>query len=172
MTSKTQSTAKASKPIEDAVAAGKQTIEQTVKASTEGYEQVIAMGKEQVETASNAMFRGYDDMATLNKQSVEAAMTAGNIWAQGYEKLGKAYFGFAQESAERSAEAAQAMMKSKTLQDVVNVQTDYAKQGFDYFVAEGTKMSEMSAKVATEAMEPLQNQFDSAVSTMTKPIAI
>lgn len=172
MTSKTQSTAKASKPIENAVAAGKQTIEQTIKASTDGYEQAIAMGKEQVETASNATFRGYDEILWLNKQSAEAAMTAGNVWAQGYENLGKAYFGFAQESAEPSAEAAQAMMKAKTLQDVVNKQSDYAKQGFDYFVTEGTKMSGMSAKVATKAMEPLQNQFDSAVSTMTKPIAI
>ena len=172
MTSKTQSTAKTSKPIEDAVTAGKQTIEQAVKASTEGYEQAIAMGKEQVENASNAMFRGYDDIASLNKQGVEAAMKAGNIWAQGYEKLGKAYFGYAQESAERGAEAAKAMMKAKTVQDVVDVQTDYAKQGFDYFVAEGTKMSEMSATVATEAMEPLQKQFDSAVSTLAKPVAI
>ena len=42
MTSKTQNSAKATKPIEDAVAAGKQTVEQAVKASTEGYEQAIA----------------------------------------------------------------------------------------------------------------------------------
>ena len=172
MTSKTQSSAKASKPIEDAVAAGKQTIEQAMKASTEGYEQAIAMGKEQVANASNAMFRSYDDIVTLNKQNVEAAMKAGNIWAKGYEDLGKAYFGFAQDAAERGAEAAKAMMTAKTVQDVIDVQTDYAKQRFDHFAAEGTKLSEMSAKVATEAMEPLQKQFDSAVSTLTKPVAM
>lgn len=170
MTSKTQSSAKASKQIEDAVAASKQTIEQAVKASTEGYEQAFVMGKEQVENASNALARSYDDIATLNKKSVEAMMMAGNIWAKGYEDLGKAYFSYAQDSAERGTEAAKAMMTAKTVQDVVNVQTDFAKQRFDHFVAEGTKMSEMSAKVATEAMEPLQQQFDSAVSTLTKPI--
>ena len=92
MTSKTQSSAKASKPIEDAVAAGKETIEQAMKASTEGYEQAIAKGKEHVAKASNAMFRSYDDIATLNEQNVEAAMKTGNIWAKGYENLGKAYF--------------------------------------------------------------------------------
>ena len=170
MTSKAQNTGKtAAQPIEDAVAAGKQTIEQAVKASTESYEQAIAMGKEQVENASNAMFHGYDDFATLNKQGVEAFMKAGNIWAKGYEDLGNAYFSFAQTSAERGAEVAKAMMKAKTLQDVIDVQTDYAKKRFDHIVAEGTKMSELSAKVATEAMQPLQKQFDSAVSTMVKP---
>ena len=172
MTSKTQSSAKASKPIEDAVAAGKQTMEQAMKASTEGYEQAIAMGKEHVANASNAMFRSYDDIATLNKQNVEAAMKAGNIWTKSYEDLGKAYFGFAQDAAERGAEAAKAMMTAKTVQDVIDVQTDYAKQRFDHFVAEGTKLSEMSVKVATEAMEPLQKQFDSAVSILTKPVAM
>lgn len=171
MTSKTQNSAKASKPIEDAVAAGKQTIEQAVKASTESYEQAVAMGKEQVANASDAVFRSYDDFATLNKQGVEAMMKAGNIWAKGYEDLGKAYFSFAQDAAERGAEAAKAMMTAKTLQDAIDVQTDYAKQRFDHAVAEGTKISEMSVKVATEAMEPLQKQFDSAVSTLAKPAA-
>ena len=161
MTSKTQSSAKASNPIEDAVAAGKETIEQA-----------IAMGKEHVANASNAMFRSYDDIATLNKQNVEAAMKAGNIWAKGYESLGKAYFSYAQDAAERGTEAAKAMMTAKTMQDVIDLQTDFAKQRFDHLVADGSKMSEMSVKVATEAMEPLQKQFDTTVSTLTKPIAL
>ena len=172
MTSKTQSSAKASKPIEDAVAAGKETIEQAMKASTEGYEQAIAMGKEHVANTSNAMFRSYDDIATLNKQNVEAAMKAGNIWAKVYENFGKAYFSHAQDAAERGTEAAKAMMTAKTMQDVIDLQTDFAKQRFDHLVAEGTKMSEILVRVATEAMEPLQKQFDTTVSTLTKPIAL
>jgi phasin family protein len=173
MTSKAQNTAKAAaKPIEDAVTAGKQTIEQAVKASTESYEQAVAMGKEQAENASNAMFRGYGDFAEMNKQGVEAFMVAGNIWAKGYEDLGKAYFSFAQDSAERGAEVAKSMMKAKTLQDVIDVQTDFAKNRFDHVVAESTKMSELSVKVATETIQPLQKQFDSAVSTLVKPAAL
>ncbi len=173
MTSKAQNTAKAAaKPIEDAVAAGKQTIEEAVKASSEGYEQAVAMGKEQVENASKAMFRSYGEVAELNKQGVEAFMMAGNIWAKGYEDLGKAYFSFAQDTAERGAEVAKEIMKAKTVQDVISVQTDFAKKRFDQVVADSTKMSELSVKVATETMQPLQKQFDSAVSTLVKPAAL
>ena len=64
------------------------------------------------------------------------------------------------------------MMTAKTMRDVIDLQTDFAKQRFDHLVAEGTKMSEMSVKVANEAMEPLQKQFDTTVSTPTKPIAL
>ena len=100
MSSKEENAAKAAKkPIEDAVAAGKQTIEQAVKASTEGYEQAVAMSKEQIESASKAMFRGYDDLATVNKEGVEAVMKASDIWAKGYEDISKAYFAFARVSA-------------------------------------------------------------------------
>ena len=173
MTTKAQGAAKAAtKPIEDAVAAGKQTIEQAVKASTESYEQAIAMGKEQVESASSAMFRSYDDLATMNSQGVEAFVAAGNIWAKGFEDIGKAYFSFAQESAEGGAEIAKSIMKAKTFQDVIDIQTGFAKKRFDQMVAEGSKMSELSVKVATEAMEPLQKQFDASVSKMVKPVSL
>ena len=173
MTTKAQGTAKtATKPMEDAVAAGKQTIEQAVKASTESYEQVIAMGKEQVENASNAVFRGYDDFATLNKQGIEALVEASNIWAKGCEDLGKAYFSLAQETAEGGADVAKSIMKAKTFQDVIDIQTDFAKKRFDQLVSESTKMSELSVKVATDAMQPLQKQFDATVSKMVKPVAV
>lgn len=173
MTSKTQGATKsAKKPMEDAVAASKETIEQAMKASTEGYEQAVAMSKEQVESASKAVFRGYEDFTALNKQGVEAFMQATNIWAKGCEDLGKAYASFAQGSAERGTEVAKVAMKAKTVQDVIDVQTDFAKQHFDQFVAEGTKISELSVKVATEAMQPVQKQFDTAVSKLVKPAVL
>jgi len=160
MTTKAQGAAKAAtKPIEDAVAAGKQTIEQAVKASTASYEQAVAMGKEQVENASNAAFRGYDDFTALNKQGVEAFAAAGSIWAKGCEELGKACFSLAQESAESGADIAKSIMTAKTFQDVVDIQIDFAKKQFDQLVAEGTKMSELSVKVATDAAQPLQKDL-------------
>lgn len=38
-------------------------------------------------------------------------------------------------------------------------------------VAEGTKVSEMSLKVANESVEPIQAQFNVVVEKMMKPIA-
>ena len=165
--------AKAEVPqVEQAVTASKETVEKVVKASTESYEQAYNMTKDQMEKASKSLIQGYDELTEMTQKNVEAFMKAGNIWAKGYEDLGKAYFSFAQEAAECSAEVAKAMMKAKTLQDVIDVHTDYAKKRFDHLVAEGTKMSEMSVKVATDAMQPLQQQFDSAVSTLVKPAGV
>ena len=142
------------KPMDDAVAAGKQSVEQAVAAT-----------KEQVEKASNAALKSYDDFAVYNKEAVDAYVKAGNVMTKGMEDLGKTLFAFAQSQAESNVSAA------KTLNDVVEIQSDLARSQFDAFVAESTKVSEMSLKVANETVEPIQAQFTVVVEKMMKPIA-
>ncbi len=148
------------KPIEEAVAAGKQTVEQAVAAT-----------KEQVEKASTAALKSYDEFAALNKDTVDAYVKAGNVFAKGFEDLGKTVFAFAQSQAETNVNAAKALMSAKTINDVVEIQSDLARAQFDAFVAEGTKVSEMSLKVANETVEPIQAQFNVVVEKMMKPVA-
>lgn len=150
----------AAKQVEDAVAVGKKTVEQAMKASTEGYEQAMSMTKEQVEKASAAFFKGYDEVATLNKQNVEAMVKASDVLTKGAESVGKAYFDFAQASAEASVEATKAMMGAKTVKDLVDIQSDYARTSFDNFMAESTRISEMTVKLANEAFAPIQAQVN------------
>ena len=148
------------KKIEEAVAAGKQTVEQAV-AST----------KEQVEKASAAALKGYDEFATLNKDAMDAYVKAGNVFAKGMEDLGKSVFAFAQTQAEANVAAAKTLMTAKTLNDVVEIQSDLARSQFDALVAEGTKVSEISLKIANETVEPIQAQMNVFVEKAMKPVA-
>lgn len=148
------------KPMDDAVAAGKQSVQQAV-----------AVTKEHVEKASNAALKGYDDFAVYNKDAVDAYVKAGNVMSKGMEDLGKTMFAFAQSQTESNISAAKAMMTAKTLNDLVEIQSDLARSQFDAFVAESTKVSEMSLKVANEAAEPIQAQFNVVVEKMMKPVA-
>lgn len=148
------------KQVEEAVAAGKQTVEQAVAAT-----------KEQVEKASSAALKGYDEFASLQKDSMDAFVKASNIMAKGYEEIGKAAFAFAQTSAEANVEAAKSLMAAKTINDVVEIQSDLARNQFDKFVAEGTKISELGVKVTNEAFEPLQAQANVVVERSMKPVA-
>ena len=159
-TKKTNATAAATKQIEDAVEVGKQSVEQAMKASTESYEQALNMTKEQVEKASEAFFKGYDEMSSMNKEGVDAFVKAGEVLTKGAESLGKAYFDFAQASAEAGVEATKAMMSAKTVKDFVEIQSDFARTSFDNFLSESTRLSEMSVKVANEAFDPLKSQFN------------
>ena len=98
-------------------------------------------------------------------------MKAGNLWAKGAENIGKAYFNLAQVSAEAGVEVAQAMFAAKTLKDVVDVQSGYAKASMDTIVAEGKKINDMTIKVANEAFEPIQVQVNQAIEKVLKQTA-
>ncbi len=168
MTTKAKAARAESKQAAQAVAAGKETVEQVVKASTETYGQAVTMTKEQVEKASQSLMEGYGEMTALSQKNVEAMVQAGNVWAKSAESIGKAYFNLAQVSAEAGVEAAQAMFAAKTLKDVVDVQTGYTKASIDTFVAEGKKINDMTVKAANEALEPIQSQVNDTIKTILK----
>lgn len=159
------------KQVEQAVAANKETVGKVVKASTESYEQAYNMTKDQMEKASKSVMQGYDDLTEMTQKNVEAFVKAGNIWAKGFENIGKAYFNMAQVSAEASAEVAQAMFAAKTLKDVVDVHTGYTKASIDTVVAESKKINDMTMKVANEAFEPIQSQVNETVGKVLKQTA-
>ncbi len=171
-TKKTNPAADATKQIEDAVEAGKKSVEQAMKASTEGYEQALNMTKEQVEKASAQFFQSYDEAAAMNKESVDAMVKAGEVLTKGAESVGKAYFDFAQSSAEAGVEASKAMITAKTVKDLVDIQSEFARTSFDNFLAESTRLSEMSVKVANEAFEPLKAQFNAGFEKAFKVPAL
>jgi phasin family protein len=66
---------------------------------------------------------------------------------------------------------AQAMFAAKTLKDVVDVQTGYAKASMDTIVAEGKKINDMTLKVANEAFEPIQVQVNETIGKVLKQSA-
>ena len=161
MTAKKETaTSTAAKQVEDAVAVGKKTVEQAMQASTEGYEQAMSMTKEQVEKASAAFFKGYGEMSSLNKETVDAVVKAGDVLAKGAETVGKAYFDYAQASAEASVEATKALMGAKTVKDMVDIQSEFARTSFDNFMAESTRISELTVKLANDAFAPIQAQVN------------
>ena len=148
------------KPIEEAVTVGKQTVEQAVTAT-----------KEQIEKASTAALKGYDEFAAINKDTMDACVKAGNVMAKGLEDLGKTAFAFAQSQAEANVAAAKKLMAAKTINDVLEIQSDLARSQFDAYVAEGTKVSEMYVKVANETIEPIQARLNVVVEKIMKPVA-
>jgi phasin family protein len=178
MSTKTSKIAEAAKPIEDAVAFGKETLESVVKASADaankGYEKVVAMTKENVEAAVKAgstAFKGYEDVIAFNKENVDAFVRASTILAKGWQDASKSFFSMSQESFEESVQVSKAMLSAKSLKEVVDMQSSIAKTSFDKIVAESGRLSETSFKLAEKALEPINERVTVAVSKIMKPIA-
>jgi len=138
----------------------------------ETVEQSVGAAAEQIEKATVAVTQGYGDFAALQKDAFDALVRSGEILAKGAEALGKEYFAFAQKTAEAGNEAAKAMLAAKSVTEFVQLQSDFFRINLDTSVGEGTKLSEMSMKIASEAFEPLQKQMTAAVEAGMKPLAM
>lgn len=164
-------TTRARKAAETA-AGVEQTVEATVQSAQDGatrkVEEALTYTKDQVEKATRQAFQVYDDLAGFQKDNIDALMQSGNILARGFENLSKAVLAFTQTQVEQNVSAAKAMLGVKTLRELVDLQTEFARTSFDSVIAEATRVSEMSVKVTNEAMEPLSARVNAAVEKMSK----
>ena len=142
-----------------------------VDAAQKGLEQAVQLAKDNVEKASLAFFKGYDEISVMSKGNVEAVVKAGSIYARGMEDLSKTVIAITQSQLEASVAAAKAVMGCTSLRQMVDLQTDLARTQFDRIVADGGRLSEISLKVANEALEPIQARVNVAVEKFIKPAA-
>jgi phasin family protein len=134
-----------------------------------GFEDYMGQAKEQVEKAQAQTTKAMADLTAFSKENADAFATASAMYAKGFENVGKAWYALTQETVEASAAVAKALLGAKTLKEAVDLQTDFAKTTFDKYVAESTKLSEMSIKVANEAIQPINARVNVAVEKLLKP---
>lgn len=99
------------------------------------------------------------DAAAFGQEQVEAFVKSSTIFAKGMEGVMKACMELAQSSAEKAQGAAKTMMTCKTINEITEAQSKFAQSSFDDFMNSMTKLSEMSVKLATESMEPINDQM-------------
>jgi phasin family protein len=111
------------------------------------------------------------DATSHSKEHMEAVMKSGNIFAKGFEDIMKSWVSLTQDATEKNTEAFKTLMGCKTLNELAEVQNKLAQEGFDDFMAGATKLSEMSAKLASEAFEPLNDQVSKAIRKASESMA-
>lgn len=165
-------------PVEGAIANGKQQVEQFVKngteAATKTYEGFVALTKENADKATkmaDTALKGYDEAADLGKENIDALVASSTTLAKGAEAMAKSWFAFGQKSVETSVGAAKDLMACRNLKDLVEWQTQFAREQFDSLFGEATRQSELGVKAAQEAFGPISERFNVAVEKVLKQTA-
>lgn len=135
------------------------------------YAHLLGSTKEQVEKASATAFKAYEDLSKFSKENLDAYVAATSAVAKGLEAIGRIWATLTQERFEAGAQVTQSLLTAKTLREVVDVQTAFARTTFDKVSAEGTKVSEISVQVANEAAEPISARVNATIEKLLKPIA-
>jgi phasin family protein len=121
--------------------------------------------------APAAVFAGYDELADLGRENFAAVLRANAAFTEGLEAIGKEVMSYARTSLETTAETATALLAAKTFEDVLQLNSDFAKASFERMIAGSTKLSEMGVKVANEALAPLGDRVEATLQKLGKPVA-
>jgi phasin family protein len=107
----------------------------------------------------------------MGKANLDALLTANKVVAKGFEEIGNEVAVYTQASLSNAASAAKALLGATTLKDVIAVNNDFAKAGFESFVANSTKISEISVKAANAALQPISARVNVTLDRLRKPAA-
>lgn len=174
-TKKTASAKSVQETFETVAEAQKKSFDDALQAGTDtfakGYEEFYNSAREQLAKAQQSIFGNFDEVSDFNRENVEAAIVSSNIVAKGFEVVGKEFAAYAQQATEANMAAAKKLSTAKDPQELMDLQSEWAKSAFDGFVAESSKLQDISVKVSNQASHPINERINKAVETFTKTIA-
>ena len=126
---------------------------------------------EQFTTASNVAFKeGVEKtLAALNeanahsKKNLEAVVASATAATKGAEALGAQAMAFSKAVFDTQVSAAKSLAGAKSVQEVVELQTTFAKTALETYMAEFTKMSDTVSASVKESMKPINERVTATV---------
>ena len=126
---------------------------------------------EQFTTASNAAFKdgvekslaAMNEMNSYSKKNLEAVVASATASAKGAEALGAQAMAFSKAVFDTQVSAAKSLAGAKSVQEVVELQTSFAKTALETYMAEFAKMSDTVSASVKESMKPLNERVTATV---------
>jgi len=148
-------TATATKQANEAL----KTAEKNAEAFTQAGEKAFKEGFERAtETATR--------FSTHGKENMDALVESMTVAAKGVEEINTQFAAYAKESVEGSVETAKNLASAKRVQDLIEIQSDFAKSAMDRYVSEIAKTSDLMTAVVKDAWAPLNTRASKAVEDL------
>lgn len=143
----------------------------SAEAFAKGYEQCLTLTCEQVGRLYPAAAGKLEELADFGKGNLEAWLLAGSKAAMGWEALSAEIMGCNKKLWENNLKSVEALAGCENLEDIVSLQSEAFKAQYDTVLEEGSKLGELTATIASAAVEPINQRLGQAADKFTKPIA-
>ncbi|MFN3514735.1 MAG: phasin family protein [Phenylobacterium sp.] len=133
---------------------------ETVKTTVE---QFTAAGNVAFKDAVEKSLANLNEVNTHSKKNLEAVIASVTAATKGAEALGAEAMAFSKASVEANMNAAKSLAGAKSVQEVVELQTAFAKSALETYMAQVGKMSEIVSASMKDSMKPLNERVTAAV---------
>jgi len=136
------------------------TAPRAVKSATEAFEQMTGASNEAVRENIDRGIAAFSEASSFGKQNIEAWVASAAAAQKGFETLSARTVAFQKDAMEKQVAAAKSLMTSKSVQEFVEKQNEFAKSSFEAYVAELTTVSELVSGVAKETLQPINDRVN------------
>ena len=103
------------------------------------------------------MTHTFEDAGKIGKEFVDNGLKSFASLSKGVQAIAVEATEYTKKSFEAGSAALEKLSGARTLEKAFEIQTDYAKQAYESFVAQATKLSELYAEVAKDAYKPFES---------------
>ena len=130
------------------------------KSATEAFEQVTTASSEAVRENFDRGLAALSEASAFGKQNVEAWVASATAAQKGIEAISARSVAFSKQALENHVAATKSILTSKSVQEFVEKQNDYAKSSFEAYVAELSSFSDLFSGVAKDTFQPINERFN------------
>ncbi|WP_417481465.1 phasin family protein [Maricaulis sp.] len=141
-----------SKPAAKAQMKTSKTMNATIESMTTATNDTIKQGLEKTLSAVN-------EATAFNKDTVEAVIASATVTGKGLEAVGTNAAAYAKTAMEEGVAATKALSSAKSLQELFEIQSNYAKSAMGSYLAELNKTTELFSGLVAEGAKPLNTRF-------------
>jgi len=123
---------------------------------------------EQVDKIMSSVSQAATDVNNMMRDSVNAVLQSMSIMVKGYGDLSDNVSNLVQKSIEQSVRVSQTMLSATSVSDIVDTQNNVIKNGFDSIVSDITNISQLSSRIAQQAVEPVTKHVNDSISKISK----
>ena len=136
------------------------------KAATGAFEQVSVASSDAMRENIDRGMAAMSEVSAFGKENLEAWMASAQCAQKGLEAISARTVAFTKAAVENHMAAAKSLMTSKSVQEFVEKQSEYARTSFDAYVAELNTISDLMAGVTKDAIKPLNERMTAMGSLM------
>ena len=136
---------------------------ETVKSTVE---QFTTAGNQAFKDAVEKSLAGLNEANAYSKKNLEAVIASVTAAAKGAEALGAETLSYSKAAMETQVAAAKLLSGAKSVQEVVELQTTFAKSALEAYIAQMTKASEIVSASMKDSLKPLNERVTAAVERL------
>jgi hypothetical protein len=101
----------------------------------------------------------FDDFQKFSKEQLDAFTAASTTWSKGLQDIAVESADYLKKAFAAGSTMVEKLLGARTVESAVQIQSDYAKQAYEGFVAQATKVSELYTRVASDALKPVTTAY-------------